>query len=70
MMMAMVGALHSRGQRINWVLLRLYIPSYIGQYRKVTIGESGRPGPLFYPFVVTMNSALVFAVLGLLLQMR
>jgi hypothetical protein len=68
LMMAMVSALHSRGHKINWPLLRLYVPWYVGQYREVTIGESGRPGPLFNPFVVSMNSALVLAAIGLFLH--
>jgi hypothetical protein len=70
LMMAMVGALKARGHKINWALLRLYVPMYVGQYREVTIRESGRPGPLFYPFVVSMNSALLLAVLGLVLELR
>jgi hypothetical protein len=68
LMMAMAGALQARGQKINWLWIRLYIFKYIGQYRKVTVEENGRPGPLFYPFVVSMNSALVFAVVGLALR--
>ena len=70
LMMAMVGALHTRGHRINWVFLKLYVLKYISDYRKVTLRESGRPGPLFYPFVVSMNSALLFAILGLVLGSR
>jgi len=68
LMMAMAGALQSRGHKINWVWIRLYIFKYIGQYREVTVQETGRPGPLFYPFVISMNSALVFAVVGLALR--
>jgi hypothetical protein len=68
LMMAMAGALQARGQKINWVWIRLYILKYIGQYHKVTVQETGRPGPLFYPFVVSMNSALLFAVAGLVLR--
>jgi hypothetical protein len=68
LMMAMAGALQARGQKINWVWIRLYIFKYIGQYREVTVQETGRPGPLFYPFVVSMNSALVLAIVGLALR--
>ena len=68
LMMAMVRTLHTRGHRIHWILLRLYIPGYIGQYHRVTKADSGRPGPLFYPFVVSMNSALVLVLIGLLLH--
>ena len=67
LMMAMVGSLRARGHRINWVFLKLYMFKYISQYRKVTLRESGRTGPLFYPFIVSMNSALLFAILGLVL---
>jgi len=68
LMVAIAGALQARGHKINWVFLRLYILKYIGQYREVTVRESGRPGPLFYPFVLAMNSALLFAILGLMLH--
>jgi hypothetical protein len=68
LMMAMAGALESRGHRINWLWIRLFMLNYIGQYREVTIRENGRPGPLFYPFVVSMNSALVLVVVALLLK--
>jgi len=69
LMVGMAGALHARGHKISWVLLRLYILGYVNRYRRVTIEESGRPGPLFYPFVVTMNSALLLVVVGALLHL-
>ncbi len=68
LMIAMANYLQTRGQDINWVFLRLFILKYVSQYRYTTIKESGRSGPLFYPFVVSMNLALLFAVLGLVLQ--
>jgi hypothetical protein len=68
LMMAMAGAVQARGQRINWIFLRLFILKYVGQYREMTIQESGRPGPLFYPFIILMNSALLFTILGLVLR--
>jgi hypothetical protein len=67
LMMAMAGALQARGHRINWVLIRFLILKHIWQYRKITVQESGRPGPLFYPFIVTMNLALVFTIVGFVL---
>jgi hypothetical protein len=68
LMMGMVGALHVRGHRINWVLLRLYIPAYVSRYLEITKRESGRPGSLFYPFVVSMNLALVLVIVGALIH--
>ena len=68
LMMAMAGALQASGHKINWLWIRLYILKYIGQYREVTVQQTGRPGPLFYPFVISMNAALVFVGVGLVLR--
>jgi hypothetical protein len=69
LMMSMAGALRARGHKINWLWIRLFILKYIAQYREVTIRETGHPGPLFYPFVVSMNSALLLVVAGALLRL-
>jgi hypothetical protein len=68
LMMAMTSAVQARGQKINWVFLRLYVLKYISEYRRLTIKETGHAGPLFYPFVISMNLALAFTILGLALQ--
>ena len=57
--------LSNHGVKINYWLLRLYIIKYIHQYRKLTIAENGKPGNLFYAFIVSMSLALVFVVLGI-----
>ena len=67
LMIAMTSAVQARGEKVNWVLLRLFVLNYIHEYRIVTIKETGRAGPLFYPFVISMNLALVFAILGIVL---
>ena len=65
------GALQRRGVKINWVWLRLLILSkYLGRYREVTRQETGRTGPLFYSYVISMNLALVTAIVGLALRAR
>lgn len=68
LMMAMTGAVQARGQKINWVFLRLFVLKYISDYRYFTIKETGRSGPLFCPFIISMNLALLFTVLGLVLR--
>ena len=57
-----------RGIKINFFLLRLYIIKYIHQYKKLTLEEYGRVGPLYYPCVISVNLALILAVVGLLLK--
>lgn len=57
-----------RGVKINYLFIRLFILSYVNQYRKITIDENGKPGPWFYRFIVSMNLALLFAVAGMILK--
>jgi len=67
-MIMIVSFLSMRGIKINYIFLRLYIIKYINQYRKITIEENGKPGHLFYAFIVSMNLALVLAVIGIILR--
>lgn len=66
--MVIVSFLSNRGVKINYLLLRLFLPKYVGQYRKITIEETGKAGFWYYSFVTSMISALVLAVIGLLLR--
>ena len=67
-MIMIVSFLSKRGIKINYIFLRLYIIKYIHQYRKITIEENGKPGHLFYAFIVSMNLTLVLAVIGIILR--
>ena len=62
--------LSKRGIKINYPLLRLFIFKYVSQYRKITMEETGRPGPLFYWFLTAWNLALLFAIIGIILEIR
>lgn len=61
--------LSKRGIRINYPFLKVLMLKYIHQYRTITIQESGRPGPWFYSFVISMNLALLLAVVGIILRL-
>ena len=62
-------SLQKRGYKVNWIWLRVLILSkYLGQYRDVTRQETGRPGPLFYSYIIAMNFALVTGIAGLVLR--
>jgi hypothetical protein len=63
-----VNEVSKRGVKINFFLLRLYIIKYIHQYKKITKKETGKVGPLYYPCVISVNLALIFAIVGLLLK--
>ena len=63
-----VSFLSKRGIKINYIFFRLYIIKYVHQYRKITVEENGKPGNLFYPYIVSMSLALVLAVIGIILK--
>ena len=56
--------LRRRGESANFFLLRMMAPVYAHQYRKITMAETGRTGPLFYHWVISINAALVFGLLA------
>jgi len=58
--------LKRRGRKVSIIFLRIMIFSYIAQYKSITRQESGRTGPLFYHAIVSINAALLFAVLGII----
>jgi hypothetical protein len=60
--------LSKRGVRINYLFIRLFIFRYVRQYRQITMEETGKPGPLFYWFITSWNVALVFAIVGIVLE--
>ena len=62
------ASLSKRGTKINYLLIRIYIYKYINQYRKITIGENRKVGPLFYSFIVSFILALIFAISGAILK--
>lgn len=64
-------ALRKRGVKVNWIFLRfLILSTYLGQYRDITRHETGRPGPLFYSYVIAMNLAFVTAIAGIVLRAK
>jgi hypothetical protein len=66
---AMIASfLSKRGVRINYLFIRLFVFRYVRQYRKITMVETGKPGPLFYWFITSWNLALLFAIVGIILE--
>lgn len=64
-----VHRLSKSGVKINFILLRLYLIKYIHQYKQLTLKETGKIGPLYYPCVVSVSLALVLAIAGLTLRL-
>ena len=60
---AIFDDLRRRGQGPSFLLLRLYAPVYARDYRRLSLAETGRTGPLFYHWVASINVALLGAIL-------
>jgi hypothetical protein len=66
---AMIASfLSKRGTKINYLFFRVLIFGYIRQYRKIKLEETGKPGLSFYLFIAAWNLALLFAIVGIILQ--
>jgi len=55
--------LEKHGISVDFLWLRVMILKYLGQYRKVTLKETQRVGPLFYHYVVPLTVALVLVII-------
>jgi hypothetical protein len=66
--MMIVHQLSKRGVKISFLWLRLYLIKYIHQYKQLTLKETGKIGPLYYPCIISINLALVLAIVGLILR--
>ena len=60
--------LSQRGVKINILFFRIMVLKYIHQYHEITKREKGRPGPWFYSYIISMNLALVLAIIGIALR--
>jgi hypothetical protein len=61
-----VGELRRRNMRASFIWLRAMAPIYAFRYKKITTKETGKPGALYYHWIISINLALVFAVAALL----
>jgi len=60
--------LSKRGIKTDFLLFRILVLKYIHQYHKITKEENGKPGPWFYSYIIAMNLALVFVIVGIILK--
>jgi hypothetical protein len=60
--MLITGALARRGVRTPFPFIGVMLFRNLGLYREATIHETGRVGPLFYTYIVSINLALVLVL--------
>ena len=61
-----VAALDKHGVKTNFLLIRFLIPKYAHQYKTITKRESGKTGPLFFWWILSINLALVAFLVSLI----
>jgi hypothetical protein len=59
-------ALRKRNLKVSFLLLRLLAPKYATQYKEITRKETGKTGPLSFHWIISINAALIAAILILL----
>ena len=55
--------LKDRGEKVSFLWLRLFMISYANKYKKLTKKETGKIGYLFYIWIISINLALISAIL-------
>lgn len=58
--------LRQRGEKVNFILLRMLAPWYASKYKTITKAESGQVGTLFYHWVISINLTMVFVLTAVL----
>jgi hypothetical protein len=59
------GYLKAKGEKVSFIWLRLFMISYANRYKKLTKKETGKIGYLFYVWIISINVALICAILVL-----
>jgi hypothetical protein len=60
--------LKRRDIKVSFLFLRFLIPFYAHEYKKITLSEKGKTGSLFYFWIISINTALVFAATAIALK--
>ena len=62
--------LERRGVHVSYLWLRGMMLKYLGQYRRVTLQETGQVGSLFYHYVIPLNVALVLTIILVVVMIK
>ena len=65
----MVCWLREKSVKINYFLIRFFIYKYAEQYKRMTLQETGRIGPLYSPFKVGFYT-MIFSTIVIVILTR
>ncbi len=57
--------LKRRGVKIHYVFIKTLMPWYAHRHKRITPQETGKDGPFFYHWVVSVSAALVAGIAGI-----
>ena len=57
--MMIAGYLKKRGEKVQFLWIKLMMISYADQYRRITKQETGKVGVLYYIWIISVNLALL-----------
>ena len=57
--------LKDKDEKVSFLWIRLFMISYADKYKKLTKKETGKTGYLFYFWIISINLALISAILVL-----
>jgi hypothetical protein len=57
-----VNELMKRKQKIQFIFINVMLPVYAHRYKKITVEETGKVGLLFYHWLISINTAIVFGI--------
>lgn len=60
--------LRRRGERVHFILLRMFAPWYAWRYQTITKAETSRVGTLFYQWIVSINLTLLLVLTAILVN--
>ncbi len=63
-MIRIVNYLSSKGEKVNFFLLRLKWFGYMSKYRELTTSETGEVGPYHKLYIISMLSSLILVIAG------
>lgn len=69
MSVMMCDYVQKHGRKVNYLLLRLYLPKYINDYKELTTDANGEPGVLYGRALTGIKLAAIFAALAIVLKL-
>ncbi len=60
--------LKKRNIKVSFIFLRFLIPFYANEYKKITLAETGKIGFLFYYWIISINTALLFVIAAIVFK--